>query len=67
MKAYEDGWSLSFHVGIDGGDVDYSNSEWQVIDNKTQKRFGEGPLKDMVEAATRVCTVATGRGGSVSQ
>jgi hypothetical protein len=67
MKAFEDGWSLSFNVGIDGGDIDYSNSQWQIIDNKTKKRFGEGPLKDAVEAATRICTVATGQGGSVSQ
>ena len=66
LKDYEGGWSLSFNVGIDGGDIDYSNSEWQIIDNKTKKRFSEGPLKDAVEAATRICTVATGRGGSVS-
>src|SRR5712692_43924 len=55
MKAFENGWSLSFNVGIDGGDIDYSNSQWQIIDNKTKKRFGEGPMKDAVEAATRVC------------
>lgn len=67
IKAYEHGWSLSFDVGIDGGEVDYANSHWQIIDNETKKRFGEGALKDAVEAATRVCTVATGRGGSVSQ
>jgi hypothetical protein len=66
LKDYEGGWSLSFNVGIDGGDIDYSNSEWQIIDNKTNKRFSEGPLKDAVEAATRICTVATERGGSVS-
>jgi hypothetical protein len=66
LKEYEGGWSLSFNVGIDGGAIDYSNSEWQIIDNKTKKRFSEGPLKDAVEAATRICTVATGRGGSVS-
>jgi hypothetical protein len=66
LKEYEGGWSLAFNVGIDGGDIDYSNSEWQIIDNKTKKRFSEGPLKDAVEAATRICTVATGRGGSVS-
>ena len=65
LKDFEDGWSLSFNVGIDGGAVDYSNSEWQVIDNKTRKSFGEGPLKDAVEAATRICVVATGNGGSV--
>jgi hypothetical protein len=71
LKAYEDGWSLSFNVGIDGGDIDYSNSEWQIIDNNAkkrlnEKRFSEGPLKDAVEAATRICIVATGQGGSVS-
>jgi hypothetical protein len=66
LKDYENGWSLSFNVGIDGGDIDYSNSEWQIIDNKTVKRFAEGQFKDPVEAATRICTVATGRGGSVS-
>jgi hypothetical protein len=65
LKEYENGWSLSFNVGIDGGAIDYSNSEWQIIDNKTKKRFGEGPLKDAVEAATRICIVATGHGGSV--
>ncbi len=66
-KEYEDGWRLSFNIGIDGGEIDYSNSDWQIIDNKTKKRFGEGSLKDAVEAATRICTVATGQGGSVSQ
>jgi hypothetical protein len=63
---YQSGWSLSFNVGIDGGAIDYSNSMWQIVDIKTKKRFSEGPLKDAVEAATRICTVATGRGGSVS-
>ena len=67
LKAYEDGWDLSFNIGVDGGDVDYSNSIWQIIDGRTKKRFAEGPLKDPVEAATRVCTVVTGQGGSVSQ
>ncbi len=67
LKEYEGGWSLSFNVGIEGGDIDYSNSEWQIIHVKTKKRFGEGPMKDAVEAATRICTVATGQGGSVSQ
>jgi hypothetical protein len=67
MKAFDGGWSLSFNVGIDGGDIDYSNSEWQIIDNKTKKRFGEGPIKDAVQAAARICTVATGMGGTVSQ
>jgi hypothetical protein len=52
---------------IDEGDIDYSNSEWQIIDNKTQKRLSQGPLKDAVEAATRIWIVATGQGGSVSQ
>src|ERR1700730_2504422 len=56
LKEYEGGWSLSFNVGVDGGDIDYSNSMWQIIDIKTKKRFSEGPLKDAVEAATRVCT-----------
>jgi hypothetical protein len=67
LKDYERGWSLSFNIAIDAGDIDYSNSQWQIIDNKTKKRFSEGPLNDVVEAATRVCVVATGRGGSVSQ
>jgi hypothetical protein len=57
LKDYENGWSLSFNAGIDGGDIDYSNSEWQIIDNKTKKRFGEGPMKDAVEAAARICTL----------
>jgi hypothetical protein len=67
IEAFEHGWSLSFNVGINGGDIDYPNSEWQIIDNKTKKRFGEGPLKDAVEAAARICTVATGNRGSVSR
>ena len=67
LKDCENGWSLSFNVGIDGGGIDYSNSEWQIIDVKTRKRFGEGPMKDAVESAIRICIVATGRGGSVSQ
>jgi hypothetical protein len=67
LKDFENGWSLSFDVGIDGGAIDYSKTTWQIIDNKTKKRFGEGPMKDAVEAATRICIVATGRGGSVSQ
>ncbi|MGC2830249.1 MAG: hypothetical protein WB994_11465 [Candidatus Acidiferrum sp.] len=66
LKDYENGWSLSFNVGIEGGDIDYSNSVWQIIDVKTKKRFGEGPMKDAVEAAARICTVATGMGGKVS-
>lgn len=66
LKEYEGGWSLTFDVGIEGGDIDYSNSDWQIIDNKANKRFSKGSLKDAVEAATRVCIVATGRGGSVS-
>jgi hypothetical protein len=60
------GWNLSFNVRIDSGSIDYSNSVWQIIDNKTDKRFSEGSLGDAVEAATRICTVVTGRGGSVS-
>jgi hypothetical protein len=60
------GWSLSFNVAIDGGEIDYSNSDWQIIDIKTNRRFSKGSLKDAVEAARRVCTVVTGRGGSVA-
>src|SRR5260370_41398061 len=61
LKDYEDGWSLSFNVGIDGGDIDYSNSDWQVIDNQTKKPFREGPIKNGVEAPKPYCIVATGR------
>jgi hypothetical protein len=46
------------------GAIDYSNSELQIADINTKKRFREGLLKDAVEATTRICTVATGRGGS---
>jgi hypothetical protein len=65
-KDLESGWSLSFNVAIDGGEIDYPNSEWQIIDNQTHSRFSEGSLRDAVESATRICIVATGRGGSVS-
>jgi hypothetical protein len=64
---FQSGWSLSFNVHIDGGAIDYSNSEWQIVEIKTKKRFSEGPMKDAVETATRVCIVATGRGGSVAK
>lgn len=67
LKDFEGGWSLSFNVGIDGGAIDYSNSEWQIVDIKTKKRFGEGPMKGAVDAATRICIVATGMGGTVLQ
>jgi hypothetical protein len=56
-----------FDIEIDKGDIDYANSEWNIIDNKTKKRFGEGSLKDAVESANRICIVATGRGGTVLQ
>jgi hypothetical protein len=65
LKEYERGWSLSFNIGIDDGDIDYSGSDWQIIDNKTNKRFSEGSLKDPVGAATGICIVAAGQGGSV--
>jgi hypothetical protein len=66
MKDYLGGWSLTINVRIDGRDIDYSNSVWQMLDNKTKKRF-EGPLKDAAEAAGQICMVTTERGGSVSQ
>ena len=58
-------WSLSFNVGIENGDIDYASSEWQIIDDKTLKHFGEGSLADMSQAASQVCTIVTGSGGSV--
>jgi|SRR5579883_1276100 len=64
LKEYENGWSLSFDTGIDGGNVDESNSQWQIIDNKNAKQYSEGSLRDAVEAATRICIVATGKGGT---
>ena len=66
IKDYLGGWSLTFNVGIDIRDIDYSNSVWQMLDNKTKKRF-EGPLKDAAEAATQICIATTGLGSSVSQ
>jgi hypothetical protein len=66
MKVYLDGWSLTFNVGIDSRDIDYSNSAWRMLDNKTKKRF-DGPLKDATAVATQICIAATGRGGSVPQ
>jgi len=65
LDEFKSGWSLSFNVGIDDGATDYSNSEWQIIDNKTQKKYGEGSLKDAVEAATRICVLATESGGVI--
>ena len=66
MKDYLSGWSLTFDVGIDSRDIDYSNSAWLMLDNKTKKRF-EGPLKNAAEVATQICIAATGRGGLLSQ
>jgi hypothetical protein len=66
MKEYLEGWSLTFNVGIDSRDIDYSNSAWLMLDNKTKKRF-EGPLKNAAEVATQICIAATGRGGLLSQ
>ena len=66
MKDYLDGWRLTLNAGIDGRVIDYSHSVWGMFDNKTMKRF-DGPLEDSVDAATRICMVATGRGNSVSQ
>jgi hypothetical protein len=64
-KADKTDWSLSFNVETENGDIDYASSEWQIIDNKTLKRFGEGSLADMNQAASQVCTIITGSGGSV--
>jgi hypothetical protein len=61
MKDYLDGWSLTFDVGIDGRDIDYSRSVWSMFDNKTKKRF-YGSLSDSVEAATQICVLVTRRG-----
>jgi hypothetical protein len=66
MKDYLGGWSLAFNVGIDIRDIDYSNSAWHLLDNKTKKHF-EGPLEDATEAATQICIATTGRSGSVPQ
>lgn len=66
MKDFLGGWSLRLNVGIDGRDVDYSQSAWTMLDNKTKKRV-DGPFRDSVEAATQICLVATRRGGSVSE
>jgi hypothetical protein len=60
-KYYLAGWSLIFHVGIDGRDIDYSHSVWSMFDNKTKKRF-DGSLSDSVEAATQICILAARRG-----
>ncbi len=67
LKEHEAGWSLSFNIGLENGEIDYPSSEWQIIDNKTLKRFSAGTLKDMNQAATQVCIVAKGRGGSISE
>src|SRR6267154_275913 len=62
LKEYEAAWSLSFNVGLENGEIDYATSEWQLLNNQTPlKQFSEGSLKNMVEAATRVCIVVTGR------
>jgi hypothetical protein len=62
---FERGWSLSFEVGINGGEIDYAKSQWEIADNKSKRYFAEGPLEDAVQAATRVCRVVTGSAGSV--
>lgn len=67
QNGYETGWGLSFNIGLENGEIDYASSEWQIIDNKTLKRFSAGTLKDMNQAATQVCTVVNGRGGSISE
>jgi hypothetical protein len=64
-EAMETGWSLSFNVSMNGS-IDYPGSEWEIIDNKTLNGSA-GTLKDMNEAATRVCVVAAGKGGSISK
>lgn len=66
MKDYLIGRSLTFNVGIDIGDIDYSNSAWQMLDNKTKKRF-EGPLEEAAEAARQICIATTGREISASR
>lgn len=66
MKDYLGGWSLTLNVGIDGRDIDYSHSAWNLLDNKTKKRF-DGPLRNSVEAATQICLVATRQDRSVSE
>ena len=65
MKDYLSGWSLTFNVGIGIRDIDYSNSAWQMLDNKTKKRF-DGSLEDAAEAATQICIATTGRDVSAS-
>jgi hypothetical protein len=60
MKDYLSGWSLTFDIGIASRDIDYTHSAWQMLDNKTKRRF-EGPLKDVDEAATQICMLANGQ------
>ena len=50
LNEHEAGWSLSFNIGLENGEIDYPFSEWQIIDNKTLKRFSAGTLKDMNQA-----------------
>lgn len=66
LKDYLRGWSLTFDVEIEAGDIDYSHSDWSMLDNKTKKRFG-GPLWDSVEAATQICVAASRGRSSVSR
>lgn len=66
MKDYLDGWSLALNVGIDGREIDYSQSVWSMLDNKTKKRF-EGSFRDSIEAAAQICRIATKRGSSISE
>ncbi|MGB7437286.1 MAG: hypothetical protein WBR26_07285 [Candidatus Acidiferrum sp.] len=60
MKDYLSGWSLTFDIGIDSRDIDYTHSVWQMLDNKTKRRF-EGPLRDVDEAAMQICRLANGQ------
>jgi hypothetical protein len=57
MKDYLAGWSLTFDVGIDDRDIDYSNSAWHMLDHKTKKRF-DGPLRNSADDSTQICLAA---------
>jgi hypothetical protein len=59
-KEYLRGWSLTFDIEIDSRDIDYAHSVWQMLDNKTKRRF-EGSLKDVNQAATQICMLANGQ------
>jgi hypothetical protein len=60
-------WELSLNGAIQNGQLDESDSTWSITDSPARKRSLDGNLRDMDEAAARICRIATGKGGTVIQ